>query len=177
MSAATPLLVDGLPALDTVSFDARLPFLAQPLQGDYPPRQQRETRLALRVLAAPPQTPEDSNPVLLRLEAKLDLALEVSLLERHPDRPAVEPCRLGLNAVAWRDGQAWQPGQRLLLLLHPNPDSALSLCLYGIVASSQPAGGGQHLLTADIHQSFDEDTHLLWEKWVFRRHRRAILER
>ncbi|POZ63648.1 hypothetical protein [Chromobacterium alticapitis] len=173
----SPALIDGLPELDTVSFDARLPFQAKPLHGDYPPQQQRETRLALRVLAAPTETPEDSNPALLRLEAKLDLALEVSLLERHPKRPAIAPCRLGLNTVAWLDSQSWQPGQKLLLLLHPNPDSALSLWLFGVVASKQPAGESGHLLTADIHASFDQDTHLLWEKWVFRRHRRAIQER
>ncbi|QND83841.1 Uncharacterized protein ChrSV_1614 [Chromobacterium vaccinii] len=163
--------------LDTVSFDADLPFLAQPLEGDYPPRLQRETRLALRVLAAPGETPDDTNPVLMRLEAKLDLALEVSLLERHPDRPSCTPCRLGLNAVAWLDTQPWTPGQPLLLSLYPNPDSALSLCLHGRVLESRPHGGTLRLLSADIHGSFDLDTHLMWEKWVFRRHRRAILER
>ncbi|AXE28887.1 hypothetical protein DK842_02510 [Chromobacterium phragmitis] len=163
--------------LDTVSFDAELPFQAQPLAGDYPPRLQRETRLALRVLAAPGETPEDSNPVLLRLEAKLDLALEVSLLERHPERPPCSPCRLGLNAVAWQDDMAWQPGQPLLLSLYPNPDSALSLCLHGRVIECHARQGQPNLLSADIHGSFDLDTHLMWEKWVFRRHRRAILER
>ncbi|MDE1715359.1 hypothetical protein PWG14_23125 [Chromobacterium amazonense] len=166
-----------LPQLDTVSFDAELPLEAQALDGEYPPRMQRETRLSLRVLAAPTETPDDSNPVMLRLEAKLDLALEVSLLERHPDRPNNTPCRLGLNSIAWRDQKNWQPGQRLLLRLHPNPDSALSLCLCGVIASNQPAGERDYLLTADIHESFDTDTHLLWEKWVFRRHRRAIQER
>ncbi|KMN47327.1 hypothetical protein VL04_19935 [Chromobacterium violaceum] len=167
----------GLLELDTVSFDAELPFLAQALEGDYSPRLQRETRLALRVLAAPGETPDDSNPILLRLEAKLDLALEVSLLERHPERPPCTPCRLGLNAIAWQDSQAWAPGQPLLLSLYPNPDSALSLCLYGRVLECRPQGGKAHLLSADIHGSFDQDTHLMWEKWVFRRHRRAILER
>ncbi|AUH50031.1 hypothetical protein CXB49_03955 [Chromobacterium sp. ATCC 53434] len=168
--------VSPLPLLDTVSFDAELPFLAQPLNGDYPPRLQRETRLAMRVLAAPGETPEDTNPALMRLEAKLDLALEVSLLARHPDRPACAPCRLGLHAAAWQDNQAWQPGQALLLSLYPNPDSALSLFLYGKVTLCQPMGQ-RFLAVADISASFDQDTLLMWEKWVFRRHRRAILER
>ncbi|OHX14922.1 hypothetical protein [Chromobacterium sphagni] len=163
--------------LDTVSFDADLPFLAQVREGDYSPRLQRETRLALRVLAAPGETPDDSNPVLLRLEAKLDLALEVSLLERHPDRPTCTPCRLGLNSVAWQDSQSWPLGQPLLISLYPNPDSALSLCLNGYVTQCDSLSQQHHLLVADIRGTFDLDTHLMWEKWVFRRHRRAILER
>ena len=163
--------------LDTVSFDADLPFQVQEREGDYSPRLQRETRLALRVLAAPGETPDDSNPVLLRLEAKLDLALEVSLLERHPDRPACTPCRLGLSAVAWCDSRAWAPGQALLISLYPNPDSALSLCLNGRVIQCDSQSPQRHLLVADISGSFDLDTHLMWEKWVFRRPRRAILER
>ncbi|UTH72588.1 hypothetical protein [Chromobacterium sp. IIBBL 290-4] len=171
------LQADRLLPLDTVSFDSELPFLAQIAEGEFSPRLQRETRLALRVLAAPGETPDDSNPVLLRLEAKLDLALEVSLLERHPSRPGCAPCRLGLNAIAWEDEQAWQAGQRLLISIYPNPDSALLLFLDGRVEECRAQDDGRHLLMADIQGSFEPDTHLMWEKWVFRRHRRAILER
>jgi hypothetical protein len=39
--------------------------------------------------------------MLVRLEAKLDLALEIALLSHHPERPALTPCRLGLDSIAW----------------------------------------------------------------------------
>ncbi|OWY37260.1 hypothetical protein CEK28_17830 [Xenophilus sp. AP218F] len=166
-----------LPDLDTVSFDARLPFSAQPLADEPLPPLSRETRLALKVLAAPTETPDDASPILTRLEAKIDLALEVSLLERHPERPPLTRCRLGLEAVAWLDARDWPAGAAALLTLYPNPDSALGVFLPARVLSSAPAQDGRFLVRADVRGALDDDTQLQWEKWVFRRHRRAIQER
>lgn len=167
-----------LPALETASFDADLPFSATPLpQGGCTPQQMRETRLALKVLAAPVDSVDNVDPLLQRLEAKLDLALEVSLLARYPERPALTPCRVGLDAIGWHAEHALQPGARLLLVLFPHPDSALVLYLAAQVTQchSSPAGGYQ--IKAEMAAELSEYTLQLWEKWVFRRHRRAILDR
>lgn len=167
-----------LPVLDTVSFDADLPFGAQQLpEGIYAPSLRRETRLALRVLAAPVETTENPDPLLLRLEAKLDLALEVSLLDRHPDRPGLRVCRLGLEQIAWLDTQQQTPGETVLMTLYPHADSSLSVFLVGQIVDCRATGKDGYHILADISHFFDEITRPLWEKWVFRRHRRAILER
>jgi hypothetical protein len=167
-----------LPELDTVSFDADLPFGVQLLPGGVCPQQlRRETRLALRVLAAPVETTENPDPLLLRLEAKLDLALEVSLLDRHPDRPALLPCRLGLEQIAWQQPQPQAPGETMLLTFYPHAESSLALFIAAQVADCRAVGRDGHHLRADISRAFDDITRPLWEKWVFRRHRRAILGR
>jgi hypothetical protein len=166
-----------LPTLQTASFDADLPFAACPLPAaGCSPQQMRETRLALRVLAAPVEGGENADPLMQRLEAKLDLALEVSLLSRYPERPALVPCRVGLDAVAWLSDHPHPPGEALRLELFPHPDSALVLYLASRVRECHAVSGG-HQVTADISHAFTEFTLPLWEKWVFRRHRRAILDR
>jgi hypothetical protein len=167
-----------LPTLETACFDADLPFRASPLpEGHCTPQQLRETRLALKVLAAPVDSVENTDPLLQRLEAKLDLALEMGLLSRYPERPPITACRLGLEAIGWHADQAIPPGTPVQLTLFPHPDSALVLYLAAHVSECVeiPAGGVQ--LTAKIGAGLNEYTLPLWEKWVFRRHRRAILDR
>lgn len=166
-----------LPALETASFDAELPFCARPApEGVCTPQQVRETRLALRVLAAPVDSVENTDPLLQRLEAKLDLALEVSLLSRYPQRPPLCHCRIGLEEIGWHADQAYAAGDALRLELFPHPDSALVLYLAARVKTCRPEGSGFALI-ADIQPAFNEFMLQLWEKWVFRRHRRAILDR
>ncbi|MBV8046384.1 MAG: hypothetical protein JO171_04500 [Paludibacterium sp.] len=166
-----------LPTLATASFDAELPFAAIPLpESGCTPQQVRETRLALKVLAAPVDSVENTDPLLQRLEAKLDLALEVSLLSRYPQRPALMDCRVGLDAVGWLSPHPFTLGERLRLEMFPHADSALILYLAVTVSGSVPVAGG-HQITVDIRPTFDEFTLHLWEKWVFRRHRRGILAR
>jgi len=128
-------------------------------------------------LAAPVDSGENTDPLLLRLEAKLDLALEMGLLLRYPERPPLTTCRLGLEAVGWHADQPLAIGSSVMLLLFPHPDSALVLYLAACISEcvANPAGGVQ--LTARLSSGLDEYTLSLWEKWVFRRHRRAILER
>lgn len=159
-----------LPQLDTVSFDDALP-LALLSTGEYGPKLARETRLALRVLAAAPAGSDGGDPQLLRLEAKLDLALELALFGRHPETPACRACRLGLAEIVWLQDEAAGMGDALLRL-SPNPDSALTLFLPVAVSASQE--DGRTLVRAQLGASFDEATRDAWEKWVFRRHREAI---
>lgn len=166
-----------LPDLSTASFDAQLPFAARvAVPPVCTPGQLRETRLALKVLAAPVDSIDNADPLLLRLEAKLDLALEVSLLVRTPERPALTHCRLGLEAIAWHASEPYPEGETLHLTLFPHADSALVLFLVATVKRCQAEAGGWHVIV-DILQGFNEHTQRLWEKWVFRRHRRAILDR
>jgi len=161
----------ALPTLDTVSFDAELPLWSRPLDA-LPARLDRETRLALRLLAAPTETRDNSDPLLLRVEAKLDLALELGLLARHHERPEHCPSRVGLEALAWQATEPRTPGERLLLSLFPNPDSALALHLPVEVQRS-----GDGVTVARLIAPFDEDSRASWERWVFRRHRLGLQQR
>ncbi|MXR35615.1 PilZ domain-containing protein [Craterilacuibacter sinensis] len=165
-----------LPELDTVSFDADLPLGLRPAQ-DYSSKLARETRLALRVLAAPTGTPDGADPLLQRLEAKLDLALEVALLSRYPESAPLHACRLGLNSLAWHSSQDQSPGETLLLELSPHADSALTLFLPATVLASQRQGPQAYAITASIEDALSENTRPLWEKWIFRRHREQICRR
>jgi hypothetical protein len=165
-----------LPELDTVSFDAELPLSLRPFD-DYNAKLARETRLALRILAAPTENRDGADPQMQRLEAKLDLALEVALLSRHPDTPPLHPCRLGLGSIAWLAGHGHQPGSQLLLTLSPHADSALTLFLPAHITSSQLSGSQNYTNTASIDAALDENTRHLWEKWIFRRHREQIRQR
>lgn len=168
-----------LPTLATASFDADLPLSCQCLaDSPYQGRLDRETRLALQLLASPAELPDDADPLLLRLEAKIDLTLELVLATRYPVRPPITPCRLGLDAIAWHSPTPYPVGEQVLLTLHPNSDSALILRLAGTITACEPAPEqAGYLLQADIRPAFDKTSHLQWEKWVFRRHRRAIQER
>ncbi|WP_159875207.1 MULTISPECIES: hypothetical protein [Aquitalea] len=170
--------MNALPALDSASFDARLPLSVQLLsEEECSPARQRETRLALRVLAAPSEMPEEPDPMLVRLEAKLDLALEIALLGHHPERPALTPCRLGLDSIAWLSDHPWRVGDTVQIALMPNPDSALMLFLAAHIEAQTPTPDESYAITARLQLPADEQTSPLWERWVFRRHRRAILER
>ncbi|RXZ45034.1 hypothetical protein [Crenobacter cavernae] len=162
-----------LPDLDTVSFDATLPLAVEPLTGAA--TLARETRLALRILAAPAPREEDE-AAAARLEAKLDLALEVALMARRPHTPAVRDCRVGLDALSWHEdaGHRHEAGEVLLVTLFPHPDSALALELP--VRIELPADAGRACL-ARLLPVFDEASRQRWERWVFRRHRLALQQR
>jgi hypothetical protein len=165
-----------LPPLDTVSFDAELPLISRPLDA-LPARLDRETRLALRLLAAPTETRDNSDPLLLRVEAKLDLALELGLLARHHERPTLCASRVGLEALAWHAPTVLTIGERLLLSLFPNLDSALVLNLPIEVRHSLDDGQGGSVVSARLVAPFDEGSRECWERWVFRRHRLGLQNR
>ncbi|MBV8680148.1 MAG: hypothetical protein JO338_06820 [Aquitalea sp.] len=170
--------MNPLPQLDSASFDAMLPLGVHLLsQEQCSPSRQRETRLALRVMAAPSETPEEPDPMLVRLEAKLDLALEIALLGHNPERPPLTACRLGLDSIAWLSDHPWRVGDIVQISLSPNPDSALMLFLAAQIEQQYPTPDEAYAITARLNLPPDEQTGPLWERWVFRRHRRAILER
>lgn len=162
-----------LPALDTVYFDAALPLTSRSAAPGAGLAQ--ETRLALRVLAAP-EAHDDDEDAMTRLEAKLDLALEIALKAHHPQRPLARTCRIGLNALAWEDSEAYQPGETVELVLFPNPDSALALAVPLTITAATPLPNGTQYL-GDCKAAFDDATRQMWEKWVFRCHRRALQKR
>lgn len=165
--------MDILPTLDTVYFDAMLPLSSRAVERHDTLAQ--ETLLALRVLAAP-EPREDDSEATLRLEAKLDLALELALKQRNPHKPLARPCRIGLNALAWEDIEAYQPGDEIELKLFPNPESALALRLPLTIRQANPQPG-RTLYLGELKPLFDENSRLQWEKWVFRCHRRSLQKR
>lgn len=167
-----------LPELDTVSFDAVLPLEWAPRDAASPALVTRETRLALRVLSAPvSETSDNADPAWQRMEAKLDLALELSLQVRHPQRPPMTACRLGLEGMAWQSAEPVAVHTPLQISFFPHAESALLISLPVTVRQCKALGPGRCMIVADLASAFDEDTRELWEKWIFRRHRRAIQER
>jgi len=162
-----------LPALDTVYFDAVLPLMSRTAAPGAGLAQ--ETRLALKVLAAP-EPHDDDEDAFVRLEAKLDLALEIGLKVHHPHRPLARTCRIGLNVLAWEDMETYQPGDVVELVLFPNQDSALALTLPLTVLESTALPTGM-LYLGDFKTVLDDATRLMWEKWVFRSHRRSLQKR
>lgn len=163
-----------LPALDTVCFDDCLPLAWHALTGPVPPSLRRESELTLRLLAAPPEGADKAEPALQRLEAKLDLALELGLLQRHPDAPPPCLCRIGLEGVAWMTTSP--PSGPCLLELAPSPTAALRLFLPLQDVSARLLADGSTVVQARL-APLSDPLHLHWEKWVFRRHRDAIQKR
>jgi hypothetical protein len=68
-------------------------------------------------------------------------------------------------------------GDTVQIALSPNADSALMLFLAARIEAQCPTPDEAYAITARLQLPADEQTGPLWERWVFRRHRRAILER
>jgi len=164
----------NLPQLDTASFDAQLCITLRQCDAQETARALLETRLALAILAAPADA-ADSSPQLQRLEAKLDLSLELALRAR--PGPQLQPCacRIGLEALAWQQQDALPAGSHWLLSLQPGLDSAMSLHLPVIIRSCQ-AQAGSHVLQAQWH-ALPDAVQQNWERWVFRGHRQQVGKR
>lgn len=151
----------ALPTLNTLSFDAELvcQLSSQPISA----AQQHDTRLALRLLSAAGQASED--PVLLRIEAKLDVCLAwlgQAARQQHGDSRL---CRLGLEQFAWRS-QAGEPSGTATLVFYPDPDCPLPLT-FPVHCQTQPDG---HTI-ATLTPALDEVSIDLWTHFVFRQHR------
>lgn len=151
-----------LPTLNTLSFDAELVcrLSIQPISA----AQQHDTRLALRLLGAAEQTSED--PVLLRIEAKLDVCLAwlgQNARQQHGDSRL---CRLGLEQFAWRS-QADEPSGAATLTFYPDAHCPLPLT-FPVHCQTQADG---HTI-ASLAPALDEASADLWAHFVFRQHRR-----
>lgn len=162
----------ALPSLDTVSFDCHLPLDYQP-QGDAHAHAQAllTTRLALAILAGQGDV-ADSAPAQQRLEARLDLMLELALQQRYPLLARHAACRIGLEAVAWYHHTALPPGSQGLLSLQVQSPSALTLQLPLTIRHCQPQADG-FAIVAGWGPALG-DAQAAWERWVFRRHRQSI---
>ena len=87
----------SLPTLNSLFYDAQLACQLLPA-NPITPQQHSDTQLALRLLGADALQSED--PVLLRIEAKLDVCLAWLGRDSHANRPS-RPCRIGLEQFAW----------------------------------------------------------------------------
>jgi hypothetical protein len=162
-----------LPALDTASFDAELPLSSRKI--GHAAALSQTARLTLQVLAAP-EAHEDDSEASIRLEAKLNLLLETVLRSATPYQPLARRCRIGLDALAWEDVEAYAPGDHVELTLFPNHDSALMLPLPLTIVQADVANG-QFLYLGRLKPVLEDEERDLWEKWVFRRHRRSLQKR
>lgn len=158
--------------LDTVSFDAELPLAYQP-QADAAAIAQAllGTRLALSILARPADSGEQAAS-LQRLEAKLDLALELALQQRYPQAGQPTPCRVGLESLCWLHPAPLDIGSSGIISLQPRMPSALTVQLPLVILQCQPAGHGYAIVASWGEHLGDAQAD--WERWVFRRHRQAI---
>jgi hypothetical protein len=68
-------------------------------------------------------------------------------------------------------------GDAVQIALMPNPDSALMLFLAAHIEAQTPPPTSPTPLPPDCSCQLTNKPVPLWERWVFRRHRRAILER
>ncbi|MFC3626919.1 PilZ domain-containing protein [Vogesella amnigena] len=164
----------NLPQLDTASFDAQLPIALHQCDAQETARALLETRLALAILATPADS-ADNSPQLQRLEAKLDLSLELALRAHPPQGLRLCNCRIGLESLAWHQQDALPAGSQWLLSLQPGLDSALSLHLPVVIRSCQPQDAG-HVLLAQW-PALGEAMQQNWERWVFRGHRQQVGKR
>lgn len=164
----------NLPQLDTASFDAQLPLLLHHADAQETARALLETRLALAILAAPGDA-GDGNAQLQRLEAKLDLSLELALRARPAPALTLRDCRIGLESLAWWQDNALPSGSQWLLSLQTGLDSAMTLHLPVRIRQCSAQGNG-FVLTADW-AAVPEAVQQGWERWVFRCHRQQVGKR
>ena len=151
-----------LPALNSLFYDAQLACQLRPA-GPISPQQHSDTQLALRLLGADALQSED--PVLLRIEAKLDVCLAWLGRDSHANRPS-RPCRIGLEQFAWASQPEDQDGPALLEV-YPSVDCPLPLTL-AVSIQRQPDG---HTL-ATLSPALDEQSASWWSRLVFQQHRR-----
>ncbi|WP_174873790.1 PilZ domain-containing protein [Vogesella oryzae] len=165
----------NLPQLDTASFDAQLPLAIRQADTLETARALLETRLALAILAAPSDSGEGSVQ-LQRLEAKLDLSLELALRARAPLAGQPCLCRIGLDSIAWQQDRPLAEASQWLLSLQTGLDSALTLHLPVTIRHCEQQASGW-LLRADWRGALPEAVQQNWERWVFRGHRQQVGKR
>ncbi|MBS4096578.1 MAG: PilZ domain-containing protein [Sulfuricella sp.] len=115
----------------------------------------------------------DADRKLERLEAKLDLALNLlaQLIARDAPKPEACPATLSATAIEWFSSKIPATGN-LVITLYLDPRLPQPLQLPAQVLESAPAEGG-HRTLAEFHH-LDEETQEWLERMVFRRHRRHI---
>lgn len=166
-----------LPELSTASFSTTLPIYHEPIpSGICPPMLQRETELALKIITSA-DAADEVDQRLTRLEAKLDLILDISLRGYHPQTLNLSPCRVGLEAFAWRSKQACQPEETVLVRFSPSTTEAFQLTIAGRVLNCKAIADEWYDTVVDISTAFNTTSRSLWERWVFQCHRREILGR
>lgn len=162
-----------------------LPYRLQPDPDDEPGRRvriagaERLLRSLVGIEATSSEDPEGlaSDPTIHRIEAKLDLALELLarvLAREHPAAPS-RPIRWSRLGAAIELGEAPQPGSRMLLSLELEGGLGLPLRLPVEVLAAEAAAheGG----VARAWLAFPDESPALeaaLEKFVFRQHRRQI---
>jgi hypothetical protein len=120
------------------------------------------------------QSEDADRAELHRLEAKLDLALELlsELLSMKRGNVARRAVRFNSRGLCWRSAEAPAVGTLLLVECHVLPAWPVPLKLLATVRSTEASGGEHKVCTELEHVSVGVRDWL--GKLVFRRHRRAI---
>lgn len=162
-----------------------LAYRLQPDPDDEPGRRARiasAERLLRSLVGIETTSSEDpeglaGDPTIHRIEAKLDLALELLarvLAREHPAAP-LRPIRWSRLGASVELSDAPDPGSRMLLSLELEGGLGLPLRLPVEVLASRP-GSAEHAL-ARVWLAFPDDSPALesaLERFVFRQHRRQI---
>lgn len=166
---------------DALHFDGHLP-LAWHVAGEAPEQaviSQANTEV-LRVIASldePTASPhaEDSErgQELLRLEAKLDLALDLigQLLRREVALPAKTAVRLAATGIDWDGAELPRPGEHVEVEVFLDERYPRPLLLHAEVTAV--AAGRVHARFTLVDSELQDEL----EKFIFRHHRRSIAHR
>lgn len=146
----------------------RRKFSAQELEGLW-----GEALLVLRVInliEAPAAREGEVDTPMARVEAKLDLALNLLALgfhDQHP-RPQPRPVTLWAEGCSLGTAQDVQPGEAMVIALYLATTLALPLKLAASVVATHDGETELHWL------AMPEAVQTGWEQWLFRQHRRMV---
>ncbi len=168
------------PAHPPVAYEATLPLSWRTLDH-VPAADTGHTNLLLLHLAAVTEEPlpepgEGDAARLHRLEAKLDLLLQLEL-ERQLDGaplPGAVPVCLSAGELAWIAEAVPAAGDEVEVALHLAPGRLPPLRLRGRVTAVTAAGGARE---ATVHLDVAPPLAEALERFVFRQHRRAVARR
>jgi hypothetical protein len=114
---------------------------------------------------------------LLRIEAKLDLVLEL-LATLQPEERSLEICHASFSAagVHWRPeaGEVPETGAPVWILLRPDQRLPRPLQLPAVVTEKKWKEGAWKVSAA--FEMLDEPLQALWERYIFRQHRRQVAQ-
>lgn len=117
-----------------------------------------------------------SNQELVRIEAKLNLALNLvgQLLAAQSTIPPKLPVILGADALEWSGGKLPADGQPLLLEIYLHSSYPRPLRLVGFCTNRKSGTGAPSCRV--VFEGLSESVQDVLEKLIFRHHRRAIAQ-
>lgn len=124
-----------------------------------------------------PDEPGAASAELLRLEAKVNLLLDMmgQVLSNHVVLPDPVPVRLGAAGMEFAHTAPPRAGEHIVASLYLHPHYPRPLEVMGEVVAANDTGSGAHW----VHVGFEQISPAVqdWlERFIFRRHRRMIAQ-